>query len=553
MAHDTPNPQPKGSQVAESEKHPADSEKQFASIVPEDREDRPHLEPTISSISHHDMADVTYVVTGDNDEVYNRFSPHRKMVIVAVLSFCSFLAPVSSTTVLSAVPEVATTYNCDGSIINVSNALYMVFMGLSPCFYGPFGNIYGRKWVSVASAILFLAFSIGTALAPNLASFFIFRILTAFQGTAFLVIGSSVIGDMYKPVSTHWLRMRQHLSESAQRKHGSCLGVTRSSEGRFIFAVTERGTALGWFMSGTLIGPALGPFVGGIIVTFRSWRDIFWLQTALAGTATVLVTFLQPETIHYKRSEELEGLAGSKKARKMWQWLNPFRVVRLYRYPNLLTVALASSSLVWNMYSLLTPIRYVLNPRFHLTSPLQSGLFYIAPGCGYLLGTFFGGRWADHVVKKYIRIRGQRVPEDRLRSCLLFMGVVVPACMIIYGWSVEKEVGGIALPVVMMFLQGVAQLFCFPSLNTYCLDVMQSRSAEVVSGNYMLRYMFAAAGSAVCLPAIRKIGVGWFSTISSLFIVVATVATYICTLYGKQWREDVDAKKAARKEGENTV
>jgi MFS family permease len=55
--------------------------------------------------------------------------------------------------------------------------------------------------VSAASAALFTAFSIGTALAPNLASFFVFRILTAFQGTAFLIIGSAVIGDIYKPVS----------------------------------------------------------------------------------------------------------------------------------------------------------------------------------------------------------------------------------------------------------------------------------------------------------------------------------------------------------------
>jgi MFS family permease len=132
------------------------------------------------------------------------------------------------------------------------------------------------------------------------------------------------------------------------------------------------------------------------------------------------------------------------------------------------------------MYSLLTPIRYVLNPRFQLTSPLQSGLFYIAPGCGYLLGTFFGGRYADRIVKKYIRKRGRRVAEDRLRSCIVFLGGVIPACMIIYGWSVEKAVGGVALPVLMMFLQGVAQLFCFPSLNTYCLDVMQGRSSEVI-------------------------------------------------------------------------
>ena len=152
---------------------------------------------------------------------------------------------------------------------------------------------------------------------------------------------------------------------------------------------------------------------------------------------------------------------------------------QLPRYADSLQ-ALSSSSLVWNMYSLLTPIRYVLNPRFNLSTPLQGSLFYIAPGCGYLFGTFFGGRYADYVVKKYIRIRGHREAEDRLRSCLWFLGGVIPACMLIYGWSVEKRVGGIALPVVMMFLQGVAQLFCFPSLNTYCLDVMQGRSAEVV-------------------------------------------------------------------------
>lgn len=250
------------------------------------------------------------------------------------------------------------------------------------------GQVYGRRWTQIFSAILFTAFSIGCALAPNLASYFIFRILTAFQGTSFLIIGSSCIGDIFRP--------------------------------------TDRATALSWFFSGTLIGPALGPFLGGVIVTFRTWRDIFWLQTALAGVASILCIFCLPETTHYKRSVELKGLTTGEKAKKIWSWTNPWRVVSLYRFPNLAFVGLASSSLVWNMYSLLTPIRYVLNPRFHLTSPIQSGLFYIAPGCGYLLGTFFGGRWADRTVRIWIEKRGgQRVPEDRLKSCLPFLGIVM--------------------------------------------------------------------------------------------------------------------------------
>ncbi|KAF2462437.1 major facilitator superfamily domain-containing protein [Lineolata rhizophorae] len=467
------------------------------------------LQHTRSHVSHHDMHAATEEYREAGDEVYDRFPNYRKLIITAVLSFCGFLTPMASTSVLAAIPEIADTYNTNGSIINVSNALYLAFMGLAPLVWGPLGQVYGRRWVCISTAALYTAFSAGSALAPNLAAFFIFRMLTAFQGTSFLIVGSSCIGDIYKP--------------------------------------TERGTALSWFLSGTLIGPAFGPFLGGIIVTYATWREILWLLTGLGGAATILVFFLLPETIHQKRSEDLKGLTRKEKRHRLWQWTNPFRVIRLYRYPNLITTAIASSALVWNMYSLLTPIRYVLNPRFHLSSPMQSGLFYIAPGCGYVAGTFVGGRWADHIVKRWIGKRGgQRVPEDRLRSCLSSMGVVIPACMLIYGWSIEKEKGGVPLPVVVMFIQGVAQLMCFPSLNTYCLDVMQSRSGEVIAGNYVVRYFFAGMGTAVCLPAIETIGVGWFSTISAIFLVISALSVYATTIWGRQWREKVDAKKAAR-------
>ncbi|KAF7323431.1 Major facilitator superfamily transporter protein [Mycena chlorophos] len=443
-----------------------------------------------------------------DESIYDRIPPHRKHIITAVLAFCGFLAPISSTTVLSAIPEVASTYNTTGSIINVSNAVYLIFMGISPCFWAPVSQVYGRRWICLSSAFLFFACSLGTALSPNLAAFFIFRALTAFQGTCFLIVGASCLGDIYRPV--------------------------------------ERATALGWFLSGTLIGPALGPFIAGVIVTYQSWRVIFYLQTALGGLATILVVFLLPETIHFKRSEELVGLDRVLTAKRIWEWTNPLRVVKLYKYPNLIVVSAGSSALVWNMYSLLTPIRYIINPRFSLTSPLQSGLFYLAPGAGYLAGTFMGGRYADYIVRKWIVKRGgERVPEDRLRSCLPFLGVVIPGCMLVYGWTLEKRVGGIALPVIVMFLQGMAQLFCFPSLNTYCLDVMQNRSAEIIAGNYMVRYVFAAAASAVVLPAVDAIGVGWFSTISAVFLVISAGAVYATAVLGRRWRDWVDGKPRA--------
>lgn len=327
---------------------------------------------------------------------------------------------------------------------------------------------------------------------------------------------------------------------------------------------------MSWFLSGTLIGPATGPFIGGIIVQFSSWRNLFWLQTALSGVAALGAILILPETIHRKKADDLRGLTHKQKAAVLWKMVNPWKVLKLIvTYPNLyvlssiplhcdkftdvdrlltvnsLLVGIASSSLVWNMYSLLTPIRFILNARFGLTSPLKSGLFYLAPGAGYLVGTFMGGRYADYTVKKYIARSPthRRIPEDRLRSALPFLGIVIPGCVLVYGWCVEKQVGGIPVVVIPLFLQGVAQLFCFPSLNTYCLDVMQARGSDVIAGNYFVRYLFACMGTAVVLPAVKKIGVGWFCTISAVFLVCSALGTWAVVIWGRQWRERVDGRK----------
>lgn len=311
-----------------------------------------------------------------------------------------------------------------------------------------------------------------------------------------------------------------------------------------IYRPTERATALGWFMSGTLIGPAVGPCIGGILVTYTSWRSIFWLQTALAGTGALGVFFLVPETIHRKAIDDLQDRSRKEKVIAILHMTNPIRVMRLFRYWNQVLVAFASSALVWNMYSLLTPIPYVLNPRFHLESPLVSGLFYLAPGSGYLLGTFFGGRWADRTVKLWIKKRnGVRIPEDRLRSAVPFMAILMPSCILVYGWAVDRAVGGIPVPVIMLFLQGVGQLFCFPSLNTYCLDVMPGRGAEVTAANYFVRYLAGCVATAVVLPAVENIGVGWFETISTGLVILSTIGVLATIRWGKEWRENIDAKK----------
>lgn len=171
MSTTTPIPElPTSSQSSSSTIAPDTSKR------PHTPESRPHRPSTSSSsaptirttvtgpaapalatcLSHsHDAPLAAYIShPAIDDSVYDRLTPSRKYIIVALVSYCSFLSPMGSTTVLSAIPEVASEYNTTGTIINISSALYMLFMGISPCFWGPASQIFGRRWVSFVFLLL---------------------------------------------------------------------------------------------------------------------------------------------------------------------------------------------------------------------------------------------------------------------------------------------------------------------------------------------------------------------------------------------------------------
>ncbi|CRK23615.1 hypothetical protein BN1708_013735 [Verticillium longisporum] len=131
---------------------------------------------------------------------YSRFSDIQIQSVAWFVAFCGLLASMSTTSILSAVPEIMETFDTTATVINISNALYLVVIGLSSCFWGPLADTFGRK-----------------------------------------------------PVGKRRI---------------------------------ERAAAMGWFLRGTLFGPAFGPIISGIIVTYTSWRIIFWVQASLTGLAS---------------------------------------------------------------------------------------------------------------------------------------------------------------------------------------------------------------------------------------------------------------------------
>ena len=70
-------------------------------------------------------------------------------------------------------------------------------------------------------------------------------------------------------------------------------------------------------------------------------------------------------------------------------------------------------------------------------------------------------------------------PEDRLRATLIPF-LLNAASTLIYGWSVEKKKGGMAVPIIFLFLSAFAQMACFSPITAYSVDVIPGRGSEVL-------------------------------------------------------------------------
>ncbi|ODV58335.1 A Q resistance [Ascoidea rubescens DSM 1968] len=450
----------------------------------------------ISNSNNNNSNDITSPLTDEQN--WQRFSSKRKKLFVFIAAISSFLSPMSSIATLPAVSFIASSFNTTGTVINLSNGLYCIMMAVSPCIWSPISDLYGRRFVFLICIFFYSISSILVAVSQNLTTFFVFRATTALFGTAFFSVGAQIIADVYPP--------------------------------------TQRGTGMGWTLSGSQVGPAIGPVIGGLIITYTSWRVIFYMLTALGLIVFTLSFFYLEETSRQTKMQEL--ILNLNSDRKfIWVWFNPFRILFSLKYPNLLFAGLSSSTLSFSMYCLLTPIRYIVEPIFNLHTPIYGALFYLAPGLGYFLGSFYGGKYADFMLKLYIKKKNKMVPEDRLRSVIIPFGLVMPSTMIIYGWALDFEKGGMALPIIMMFLNGFAQTCIFPSINTYCVDSMSKYTGgDGIGGNYCIRFIFSAVGTSITLPSINNIGVGWTCTMSAFVLLVGFLFIYLNILFGERLR-----------------
>ncbi|KAF8590682.1 MFS general substrate transporter [Ramaria rubella] len=472
------------------------------------KEKGPSARPPSQKLEAQDPEKNPNTPTVDDDEgneIYERFSKHRKKAIVAVISFAALLAPFASSSFLPSIPQISSDLGVSQSVINYTVAIYLVVIGVAPLGWSPYSTFYGRQRIYLISLPIFIAGSIGVAESTSLAALILTRTIQGIGASSVLAVGAGSIGDIYKP--------------------------------------TERGGAMGVYYAGAVLGPAVSPVVAGIMTEqatydFSHWRAFQYLLAAMGVACFLLIFFVLPETSHHRGVDRLQQDKPHK--RWLWVWLNPLRPLKLLRHRNILAISLTSSFVLLTTYCLLVPLTYTLGPRYGITNEAVLGTLYLAQGIGNIVGSRMSGYISDATVARWIARRSSGfIPEDRLRASLVPGGLITPLSLLGTGLTMQfwTSTGGLGLSLVFLFASGIGLMGILAVCNTYLVDVMQDRSAEVIATNNCLRYVASAGASAAVLPLIQAIGIAPTNAIATGFSLIGFGLICATIKYGKGWRE----------------
>jgi MFS transporter, DHA2 family, multidrug resistance protein len=162
-----------------------------------------------------------------------------------------------------------------------------------------------------------------------------------------------------------------------------------------VFPPGQRGSAMGFFGISVILGPALGPITGGILIEHFSWRYVFYLAVPFSVVAILLGSLFMPEReesdapasfdwtgfllLSLSLSCLLIGLSNGQRE----GWHSSYILFLLG-----LAVVAAVAFLVWELHALqpLVDLRVLANVRFTATAAVAfifgAGLFgsiYLVP------------------------------------------------------------------------------------------------------------------------------------------------------------------------------
>jgi MFS family permease len=303
-----------------------------------------------------------------------------------------------------------------------------------------------------------------------------------------------------------------------------------------IFVPTERGSALGWFYLGTLIGPLIAPIIGGAIQIWLGWRANLYFMAIFTFSASMLTMMCLPETL-VKSPAESQEIRWYQTIRR--DALAPLPGLKFLLVPSIaLTIAYVSICFA-SLYCFNTTLPYAYSAAPYNFSAIEVGLCYLSNCLGYAIGSVVGGKLSDTKLRQYqLTHNGEIHPAERIKTVWYGVGFV-PAGLVIYGWLIEKQVFWLA-PLVGAFLFGLGLMLVTSTVMPFLVDIKPGVGASGVADLNLIRNILAAVGTVLSPIAAKNIGYGWWMTALAILCSLSVVFMVIVA-----WREAAEKKVPA--------
>jgi EmrB/QacA subfamily drug resistance transporter len=186
-------------------------------------------------------------------------SRRRRIGILLICSMSLLIVGLDVTIVNIALPSIHRDFDAPLSGLQWTVDAYTLVLASLLMLSGSTADRIGRRRTFIIGLLTFSAGSLLCSLAPNLTLLIVFRMVQAVGGSMLNPVAMSIITNTF----------------TIPRERAQAIGVWAAVVG---------------------VAMALGPVLGGILVTTVGWRSIFWINIPVGLTAVVLARRYIPES-----------------------------------------------------------------------------------------------------------------------------------------------------------------------------------------------------------------------------------------------------------------
>jgi DHA1 family bicyclomycin/chloramphenicol resistance-like MFS transporter len=197
----------------------------------------------------------------DTDQAPPKVAPSgvARLRLVLVLGSLTALGPLSIDMYLPALPTITTDLASSAAAVQLTLTGTLAGLGLGQLLVGPISDAYGRRAPMLAGVGVHVLASLLCVIAPNIALLGAFRVVQGLAAAATGVVAMAIVRDLFDGLAA--AKLFSHLM--------LVIGVA----------------------------PIFAPTLGGLVLTWTSWRGVFVVLAAFGVAIIAVAALAVPETL----------------------------------------------------------------------------------------------------------------------------------------------------------------------------------------------------------------------------------------------------------------